>query len=472
MKKKIKEKVFLCLVFGLCILTGISAFFSKADASVEQRELSAFPEFIKEDGLNENFDSELSDWLSERMAVRKTALKIKTAVLDKVFKSSASDQVIIGKDGWLYFTPTVDEYICDNTLSERSINNIADTLEQINEYCNKNSVKFLFAAVPNKNTLYGENMPSRFIRGDLNNYDRLSAVLENSDVPSVDFRSFNTKSDSPLYYKTDTHWNVYGASLACDLMLTKLEKEHTDFHNLNTVESEKIGDLMKMLYPESPDPEKENVPDYEFTYKYTSRFKSEEDINITTENTNADSSLLMFRDSFGNALLPFMAESFSSARFSRAVPIDLSSIEKDGTDTVIYEIVQRNLKNIILYAPIIPAEKCRLTVDRTEKDAVVSVKTETAEYIHIFGDVSKGLLNSTADIYVSLIGSDSEKSFYRCFNICENSLYDDGIVRDNGFSCRIKAADLKNGKYKIGVCIKTSSGVTEIISDETVTVNN
>ena len=51
----------------------------------------------------------------------------------------------------------------------------------------------------------------------------------------------------------------------------------------------------------------------------------------------------MFRDSFGNSLYPFMAEEYGSALFSRSMPCQLSLLDQTGADTVIFELVERNL---------------------------------------------------------------------------------------------------------------------------------
>lgn len=469
MKNKITEIIFICVSLALCIITGVSSFFGGADSSIEQRELTVFPSFIKNGKVNDNFDSELSDFLTEKMAFRSSAVKIKTAVMQKFFRSSAADNVIIGKNNWLYFSPSTDEYISANTLDERSIYNITDTLEQIDSYCNKRSVNFIFTVAPNKNTLYGDNMPLRFIRGENNNFDRLAAKLNNSNINFVDFHDFNKISADALYYKTDTHWNMMGAAAAFNLIMNEAGIEHTDYYNMETVESEKVGDLMKMLRPYDPEPEKEQIANYTFNYKYTSRFRNEEDINIKTENAGGNGSLLMFRDSFGNALLPYMAEQYKTAYFSRAVPVDLSSINQ--YDTVIYEIVQRNLKNILLYAPIMAAEKCSLAVDKTEENADITVKTEQTELVHIYGDIEEKYINTYSNIYICLTNRDGEDIFFRSFNISEASLYGDENCRSNGFSCRIDKEDINSGAYTVGICIKDNNNTVKLTTDSIITIN-
>lgn len=103
------------------------------------------------------------------------------------------------------------------------------------------------------------------------------------------------------------------------------------------------------------------VLDTTWHYRYTSSFRSEEDITITTENDRGSGRLLMFRDSFGNAVLPFFAEAFREAEFSRAVPYRLDLTAARQADGVVVEIVERNLPDLTVRAPVMPAPRriCR-----------------------------------------------------------------------------------------------------------------
>ena len=47
------------------------------------------------------------------------------------------------------------------------------------------------------------------------------------------------------------------------------------------------------------------------------------DPRITTVNPVKEGSLVMYRDSFGNALLPYMADAYANAYFSRGIPYQL-----------------------------------------------------------------------------------------------------------------------------------------------------
>ena len=83
---------------------------------------------------------------------------------------------------------------------------------------------------------------------------------------------------------------------------------------------------------------------------------------IHTLRAERSGSLLMFRDSFGNSLYPYMADSFFEARFSRAMPYDLSLLDDSDTDTLVIEIVERNIDWLAQRAPIFPAPMREISV--------------------------------------------------------------------------------------------------------------
>ena len=446
MKRKYLSSIYVILCLAVCFVLGVSAFFNSGDSATEMRDVSDIPQFINDDKtLNENFDSEISDYLSVNMPIRNIAIRIKSAVMATIFNSSSEDDVIIGKDGWYYFNDTIDEYIGANLLSDRSILNVVDTVVQMQEYCNDNSIKFVFTVAPNKNTLYPENMPIRYVKSDINNYNRLCEQLKNSNVNYVDFSLLNTYSDEPLYYATDSHWNTEGAIIAYNQILDSIEKPHEDYSGIKRTSAEKLGDLTKMLYPDGGVAEVESVPDFKYGFNYATRLKSEEDIKIRTVNENGSESLLMFRDSFTNSLLPLLAETYETAFFSRAVPCDLSLTEVENFDTVIYEIVQRNIENIISYAPVMKAKEYtinNMNIEKIDVSCDSHVRNMDSGLVNIYGTVDSEYLEDNSKIYIN-ITTENNQSVYRCFNIYEKSLYGTDECQDNGYSVYVDSSLIK-----------------------------
>ena len=69
----------------------------------------------------------------------------------------------------------------------------------------------------------------------------------------------------------------------------------------------------------------------------------------TTSEHAQNGRLILCRDSFGNALHPFLAADFREAVITRQMPYPLTQVQ--AGDTVIVEIVERNLVNLLKYPP-------------------------------------------------------------------------------------------------------------------------
>ena len=138
----------------------------------------------------------------------------------------------------------------------------------------------------------------------------------------------------------------------------------------------------------------------------------------------------MFRDSYGEAILPYMAECFDTATFSRAVPYGINGL---SDCTVVIEIVERNLGNLQKYAPLMPAPETGTAGTAVSAD----IHTEqTSSYTHVYGTVPEGGKRI-------LISSDG--STYEAFNCFEDKLLGrDGETSDCGFSAYIPLTDNTN----------------------------
>lgn len=128
------------------------------------------------------------------------------------------------------------------------------------------------------------------------------------------------------YHARDSHWNNLGALQGYNAIMKAAGRPHETYAGEDW-EWRRIweGDLDAMIFPKLGYKDLQAVFSTEWSYTYTSNFHSEEDILIATRNEEAEGSLLVFRDSFSNALLPFLAEQYETAKFSRAVPTRCTS---------------------------------------------------------------------------------------------------------------------------------------------------
>lgn len=324
------QVLYITAFFAACLVPSLGMAVTKQEASSENRRLAEFPELKKENEINSRWLPEAGEYFQEHFAFRNELVTANALLNGKIFGVSTADGVIQGTDNWLYYKDSLEDYLGEELLSERSLFNVAHTLSMMQETLNEKGVQFLFTVAPNKNSLYGENMPyydSLKVSSD-KNLVNLQKYLRQEQVSYGDLYETLSEEKEVLYHKRDSHWNNKGAAVAAEILLSSLKKEHVSYkEEPYTIKTDFTGDLDEMLYPLATTPEEEVYYDRQTTFAYVGEVGSNFDPKITTVNPVKEGSLVMFRDSFGNALLPFMADAYSSAYFSRGVPYQMSEVD-------------------------------------------------------------------------------------------------------------------------------------------------
>ena len=245
--------IYSVLFFAVCLCPSVGMLIAKPETSSENRQLSEFPTLKTEEGKwNVEWLSQAGDYFQEHFAFRNELVTGNALLHGKLLETSTADGVIQGKNGWLYYKDSLDDYLGQNLLSDRSLYNIAHMLSMTQEALDEKDVKFLFTIAPNKNSLYGENMPyyDSLKITDETNRERLTKVLEQENVSYADLYQAFTDQDEVLYHARDSHWNNKGAALAADVLMTALNKEHDSYTDEPyEVRKDYTGDLDTMLYP-------------------------------------------------------------------------------------------------------------------------------------------------------------------------------------------------------------------------------
>ncbi len=301
--------------------------------------------------INSDFGDQFEEYFSKSFAYRNKVVDV-FAAMKADFFSEGNEQVILGRDDFLFFADTLPDYMGSALMTDEEISAAADALLYMYEYSTAHGAEFLFVCAPNKNSIYPEMMPSRYIMNtEGRDFDRLIEALDARGVPYIDLRGILTdaKTQRLVYHKRDTHWNNEGAHIAFEAIADKLSFDIPDFDSYSpTPTRDHIGDLDTLLFPDRQVFD-DNIS-YDFTdrYIYTTAYSTPMDLRIATRG-GGNGKLLMFRDSFANAMIPFAASSVSEARFERATPYcdNLGLIDSFSPDYVVAMIAERNLRNLI-----------------------------------------------------------------------------------------------------------------------------
>ncbi len=360
--KKTFSLLFVLLFLLLCLLPSAGMLLWGESESGANEILAPAPALRTGDGgVNAEVLRELSGYIGDRFRFRQEAITAWNTLCAALLRTSASPDVVLGLDGWLYFADTLPDYTGSEPMTERELWCAARTLCLCREYARSQGADFLFTIAPNKASLYPEHLPRLYRSEGESNARRLAALLEGMGVEYADLFAALGGAEEELYFAADSHWNGRGAALGADTLLAALGRESA-WYTGPFAAAEHRGDLAEMLYPARMITEPDWTPERPWTFTYTRPIRAANDITIRTEKEGADGSLLMFRDSFGNNLYPYLAEEYGSALFTRQTAYDLTAIAERQADTVIVELVERNLRYLLRYDPVFPAPERALAL--------------------------------------------------------------------------------------------------------------
>jgi alginate O-acetyltransferase complex protein AlgJ len=139
-------------------------------------------------------------------------------------ETSAAGVGIIGKNEWLFYGNEIME-TDDAALANVSI----DLIRRFNKVLASNGITMAVVMVPIKMRIYAEHLPddlkvNAFMTG---NYERIEGALREGQVNVININSAFLKSplrtsDTPLFFRLDTHWSSTGALLGAETIKTEV----------------------------------------------------------------------------------------------------------------------------------------------------------------------------------------------------------------------------------------------------------
>ncbi len=359
----------------------LSIFFPKEDnINIENRETKEKPifpcdtmatgtSFFKKGKIlgkeYKKYASQYGDYYADNFYFRNEFIKLYNQIKLKSKTSSVERSAVLGTDGWLFLGNTYSDIIYENLgykpLSNDELEKILEQVKEWKRFCDSLNVTFIITITPDKQTIYNEYFP---IKGKVgpSRLDQVSKLLKMSDVNYIHITDtlLAEKKNKQLYYKTDSHWNFNGAYLAYSKIFQKIRElepkislitmDDIDIVNIKT----KDFDIAKMM---SLDIEEDN-PIYNITTAHftveKSYIQSKKGIydyyECQTKNTFKDGKIVVFGDSYYNAMYFFTAASAGEIIFYQGVgrvPFDKQLIEREKPNVVIFEIVERCIETIM-----------------------------------------------------------------------------------------------------------------------------
>jgi len=329
----------------------------------EKRRLAPLPEIGL--GLEDlaAFPSKMDTYYDDHMGFRDWLIHGHAYLKIRWLGVSPSDRLIVGKDGWLFLghRNAIDQYRGVAPFTPRQLRRWKRILVERRDWLAQRGIEYLVVLVPNKHSMYPEFMPDNLPRvSDESQLSELARFLDqHSDVPVLDLRPAleRARREHRIYHKTDTHWNDIGAYAAYQAILARLEQKlpglrHASptpvrFGKLTTRGmglaqlvglSETCPEERLVLTPTEPRAE---IPPSE-RVRYEERVRKQLPVALGTRDPSLPRAL-MFRDSFANALVPYLSENFERILYVWERNLDPRIVEKESPDVVIQQLTERFL---------------------------------------------------------------------------------------------------------------------------------
>ncbi len=419
MGKKAACALFTALILLICLIPWEGLFLRGGTAAGGRENLAPLPSVRgRQGGLNADYPAQLQRYAEDNHGFRREMITAWSELNARYLGTSIAESVVLGRDGWLYFADTLPDYAGTAPMTERELFSAARNLALVQEYCRSQGAEFLFTVAPNKSSLYPEHMPGITASSAPHDAERLAALLAEDGTAYLDLFALFREQGETLYFRTDSHWNSRGAALAADALNRALGRE-SGYSGGPFVPADYRGDLYEMLYPAGEALDTDQAYGGGLDFDYEAPIRSAENLTIMTRG-GGEGSLVMFRDSFGNLLYPYLADSFESALFSRSMPLRLDLAAEREADCVAVELVERNLRYLVRNVPVMPAPR-RQAVESARGEGYVPLAREAAEDLPGFALLS-GTLPAPPDDRSPVLVNTADGGCYEAF-----------LLEDGGF---------------------------------------
>ncbi|MDR3616043.1 MAG: hypothetical protein P4L53_20970 [Candidatus Obscuribacterales bacterium] len=327
-------------------------------AEKEKRFLAPFPRMRNVRHDSRTFAAGFEKFYRDRFAFRLPITTLCNLTAFKIFHTSGTKLVAIGKHNWLYYTQegTFDSEINKGPFSEEKLALWSRMFQTRQKILAEHHIPYVLIVVPEKGSIYPEYLPQGwFRRSGITRIEQLQDELKaHTKVDFVNALSILSSNKSPehlLYHTNDTHWNSYGAFFVGQDILKHLSKyfpsvkafgsneyslEEESFKgNLSTADG-----LEDWLIDECP-----KVEPTTKMYQVTSGIIGAPtcETQLTQPTAPPLPSAYVLHDSYIGRLVPFLSSRCRSIQYHSTHVFKKADILKVQPDLVIEEIAEHHL---------------------------------------------------------------------------------------------------------------------------------
>lgn len=249
-------------VFILIIFTPIFRTISSPKFDDELKGLSIYDKEIHDNNITQKsikqFFKNFEECYSQMYFFRTDLLHYNASIKLGLFGYSPTKKAIVGKGEMFFeghgirqvekdevgYIDTISDYLGLLSFTDQELEQWRITLEERYYWLKEQGIAYIFAMAPDKSQIYPEYYPDKInsinIPKDSRRYDQLINYLkDNSIIPVVDLRkallevkekaAAGTVPNHMLFYRTDGHWNAYGAFWAYKAIVNEINTRYPKY---------------------------------------------------------------------------------------------------------------------------------------------------------------------------------------------------------------------------------------------------
>jgi len=313
------------------------------------------------------YASRFEQAFNDRFGGRSLLLLIDHAVVAGVFRTSPAANVLLGREDWLYWLGEDGRSLDRNFrgalgIGTSELASVASELKRRQVFLGGKGIAYVVTIVPEKFTIYPEFLPAWVAPGAWPTpLARLAAMLEDKNIAYVDLDASLRSAKGPtlLYYRTDSHWNLLGASVGYEQIMLEVQRA-LPMGRLQSIvppphpayvpgADRYSGDLARLIGVPSLYEEPDTAPFAKVLADASARCAKRVDdaTDPLVEAYRCDRpglpSAIVYRDSMAIPLVPLLSENFSRVVYVSSRRVDPQLIARERPDVVIEEFVERSL---------------------------------------------------------------------------------------------------------------------------------
>lgn len=366
--------MFLGIIFTIPVITKLQK--NQVISTFENRKLAQMPVFSKASLISGEYFSKWEPYLSDHIYGRNTWIKSYTFMNMMVLGKANINNIVIGKDGFLLpFFDYNGKY--DIINSEANLDKMAKQMKELRDKLEEQGNEFYFVGIPSQASYHRSEYP-KHLQNNTQLMDKTEKLLFDKlnqlNVKHINMNEvFHKAANVEYYYKTDHHYNFEGAYVTYYEIIRNLqqggvsniqppmEKNEMD---IVTLPNPFGGSRNRQIYFMVTADEKLKVsyPKNKIAFEKFTNGKKDNRLYYLAENgkdminygvymggdwaetvirTNNDKlpNLLLFGDSFTNAIEPLLYTHFNETRI-----LDLRHYNKMS----LYEYIDKYKPDIVL----------------------------------------------------------------------------------------------------------------------------